>query len=452
MIYSRYRKTDWWRRLASRLALAEDTVVVSEFRNDADVYVMPSFYRWMCRPDNETAAWAAFGEAGCEEIRMRCRFLRQFDPQVALKMVGAMLRALVDIIDQEQPDLLLSFCIDYYAVDILDRILSARGIKYVGISGAPIAGQTLVTTRGEHNQVREPDFDEVATTFQSVTSDSFAPFLPTRPHYGPFEFAKKYAHYTARAPAFRAIGLWNRDSLNMHYWLSRPDCGWRMRIRDYGVVRHFNADWKRVAHEHPVERRIFVALGVYPESTIDYWVRSRSLLDYHATLIDVVATFSAAGYLVLVKDHPNMFGFQRIELVEQLAAIDRVVFVPYEVPSQTLMAETRGTFTLAGTVGMQAALAGRVSIVTDPYYFVDGAFLRLEARPDIATLPRRVEGFVLPDEERRQEIVRQVLRTCIPADLFESWREFGQRKGSDGPHMTQLATSIDKYVPSLIGS
>ena len=442
--------TGWWRCLASHLTFVSETIVVSEFRNTGDVYVMPQFYRFLKENDNEAVALAAFGEAGCEEIRLRCRFLRQFERSSALTMIGAMFRAQSEIIDEHCPDIALSLCIDYYPVDILDRILQERGIRYIGLSAAPISGQALVTARGEHNHVREPSVDEVAEAYAEITSSNFSPFLPSRPKYDRYHFAKKWAYFTARAPALRALGLWQRDPLNAHYWLARPNFGSRIRLRDFGVVKHFVPDWDRIAEDFPQEKRLFLALGVYPESTIDYWVRSPTLLDYHATLMDVVTTFSDAGFLVLVKDHPNMFGFQSKELVERLNSVKNVVFVSYDVPSRSIMEKVRCTFTLAGTVGMQAALAGRISIVTDPYYFVEGAFIQLKSREGIHSLPQRVGEFV-PQRgpAAGHEIVRQVLRTCIPGDLPGSSREFDNLK-TGGPLIAELSASINEYVPGLI--
>src|SRR5207249_2479236 len=137
MVYTHSGTTAWWRYLASQLDFASAMIVVGDL-SDSDVDMSQAFHRNLRRPAVEDEAIDALGELACTDIITRCRLLRALDPHLALRMVGAMWRTIEDLLDRERPDVFLSFVIDRYILDLFDRALAKRGVRYVGITIGPL--------------------------------------------------------------------------------------------------------------------------------------------------------------------------------------------------------------------------------------------------------------------------------------------------------------------------
>jgi hypothetical protein len=450
IVYSRHGTTPWWRYIASQLEFVSETFVLSEFRGDGDLYIMPAFYRHLRAPAIEQRVVDAFGEETCDEIIARDRLLRQIDSELALRIVGATWQTLDEIIEKQKPDLVVSFCIDYYVPDILERVLNHRGIPFVGLGGAPLEDYTLFTARGEHNFLREPDDCEIDKALARITDSQFAPTLPKRPRYNLQRFLEIQLYHHARGLAFKFVGLWNRDPLNFYYWIAT--IGHQARLRDWKVVKYIQSDWKNRLEATPFDRRMFIALPVHPEASTDYWVKNVDLISYEQTLEHLATVLTEAGYSLFIKDHPNMFGVRKVGLYECLARIKGVTFVPFSVPSQFLINNCHSAFTFSGTVGLQAALAGRCPIVTDPYYFLNGYFVKISSLESINDLPERIRNFETPQPlaEAQRQLVRQILRTSASGDTVTSFFGFDAHDPACVERVKPLTYSLNAYLPLFL--
>src|SRR5260370_5686646 len=98
-----------------------------------------------------------------------------------------------------------------------------------------------------------------------------------------------------------------------------PGCGVRTRRKDWRVMHYFADDWRGMLEATPVERRVFVALSVNPEAAIEYWLSDPAMIDYASALDRLVRALGDAGFRLFIKDHPNQFGYRRVELFSALA-------------------------------------------------------------------------------------------------------------------------------------
>mgnify|MGYP006281659677 CR=1 FL=1 len=95
------------------------------------------------------------------------------------------------------------------------------------------------------------------------------------------------------------------------------------------------------------------ALQLFPEASIDYWLRNIELVDHENLVVEAAQGFSTAGFLVLVKDHPLQFGFRKTDFLDRLAAIKNVVILPYDVSGNELMSLAGASFSSTGTLGFK---------------------------------------------------------------------------------------------------
>jgi hypothetical protein len=445
MLYGYSNTTAWWRHLAAALEFASSTVLVSDLP-DADVDISPSFHRRMrTHAGLAEAALSGLGEEACRQIIGRCRVLRALDRHLAMRMIGAMWLTLEEVLDRERPDVALSFVVDRYIVDILERCLARRGLRYVGMTVGPLPGTFMFMSRGEHVPVREPSDAQVADAVATLTRPTFVPSYVTTRRFGLPQFLSSYARLTARWVVFEGLRILRGRPYDFRYLSAR---GFRIRLRDWGVMRYFRDDWRDVLERTPLERRVFIGLSVNPEAAIEYWVGNLEMIDYRAVLEELATVLGAAGFRLFVKDHPTQFGFRQVELFSALAKYDTVTFVPYDVPGQWLVDRCRATFTWTGTVGLQAAMAGKCAVVeANAYYAVDGLFVRVANSRDIRRLPDLIRDFApaLQLTEARKAIARHLLRSSPPGN-FLSYQGFSVDDPQSIRRTAVLLASLNNYL------
>jgi len=365
----------------------------------------------------------------------RCRALRWLPKRRAAAMALAMAEVMDRLLEVERPKAVLSWPIDRYVKDVLARRATARGIPYFELTASPIPGMSMLVFRGEL-LVRdgEPPEDLVERSVHAIANPLFLPaYVPVRSKYTKAKFVTNLAYFRARAIAFRAISWWKRDPLNIHYLDAQFFLGHKPRLGDMRITRLVDHDWQDRMQAVPIERRIFIALQLFPEASIDYWIRNLELIDHDEIIVRAAEIFSRAGYLVVVKDHPLQFGFRRIELIERLRAIPNLIILPYDVSGNAVLQEVGASFTQTGTLGMQAALQGLKSITCEAYYYTPGDFIPLRAKADLPAMPAQLAAMPAGGDLRARQfrIVRHLLKGSFPGD-FMSFKGFD----SDAPDET----------------
>ena len=451
MVYTFSSTTAWWRHIGASLRCASETLIVSDLP-EADVDIIPSFYRHMRAQPCEEIAMRALGPQACDDVIARCRLLRHLPRATSMKMIGAMWLAINELLDRFRPDVFVCFVIDRYILDLFDRALAERGARYVGLAIGIVPDHVMFMSRGEYLPLREPSDEEVDAAVRVLAQPDFKPSYVSGYRFGFHRFLALWAKFTARWLVFELLMLWRRNPLDFRYLATRwARCGYRVRLRDWRVMGYLNPGWREVLDRTPFERRVFVGLSINPEAAIEYWVYGRELIDYIAVIERLAEVFGPAGYRLFVKDHPGQFGFRQVEVFERLAKYECVTFVPYEVPGRTMIRECQSTFTWTGTVGFEAAMLGRaVMAAAGAYYLVDDAFFVVRTMDDLASLPGRISRFTPPADLRahQDKLVRHLMRSTVPGG-YMGWRGFStQNMTEDDPTMT-LVESFNRYLPML---
>jgi hypothetical protein len=451
LFYARHNSGEWFRYLASLLDGAS-SVVVSDTEGEGDVDLTPSFYRALHTTDTARVALAALGEPACAEIIARCRLLRSIDRALALRMLGAMWIAVDAVVEREAPDVAVSFPVDHYILDVLERALRQRGVRYIGFWDAIWPGLMMVTTRGQHTPLREPAADEVAAGVAALVQDEYVPHYVARgASHGLRRFLAPQLTMGARGGAFELLRRVRRNPLDFRYlatWAHVEE--YRLGFGDWAYPRRLDARWRDKLDAVPFERRVFVGLQYNPEGTIDYAVEPVELIDYRQVLERLAARLSAAGYALFVKDHPAMFGLRQDAALRPLARFPGVTFVPYQVPARELIADCAATFTWTGTIGLEAALAGRCAIVAQgTWYAQPEAFLVLSSLRDLDALPERLAGWVPPADlpATRHQLVAHALGSCLPGSADPA--DFVGQRPPRTDRVAAMRQSLNALLPRL---
>lgn len=433
LAYAINRTDAWWQYVVEHAGFARH-VVVSDIRGAADRDVVDDFnaaYRRQYAYSNIQTL--AFSEAEVKDIIARCRLLRWLPPKQARSMVAAMECAFSKVLDDVRPDVVVSFPIDRYVSDVLERLSRRRGIPYVELTASLVSGMCMLMYRGQLIKTSAtPSVEVLEEQIRIIANPSFTPsYVETSTRYTRARWLKTFTYFKIRGWGFKMISWLKRDPRSLHYLDAQSFLAHKPRLRDLRTLDLIDWNWREVVERFPKSRRVFFGLQLFPEASIDYWLANIDLIDYENLLVRAAKAYSEQGYLVLVKDHPSQFGFRQHELIDRLKVIPNLVFLPYEVSGNEAVSLVDNNFTLTGTLGLQSALLGLNSVVSPTYYATDGDFIRFENPSDIENLPSRCASWQgkrdLPSRQRH--ILSSLLEGSFKGDFF-SFRGFRSDHGS----------------------
>ena len=314
VFFTIHRTTPWWTYLASRIDFA-DVTVLSDLRGEGDYSLVDDFYRFMRKGDAAAVAIARFGEDGCADIILRCRSLRSLDRDLAMRMIGGMTQAIELAFDRLDPRLLLSFTMDRYVMDVMARIASARGIDFLEMTSSPIPDHVVFHRRGQLVPLGEPSPEELGKAVEILSEDGFAPvYVRDATKFSRAQFWRVFSYFAVRGAFFNVWRFLRRDPYNLHYIDALKRLKHKVRPGDVAVLDLLRKDWQARLEAVPKERRVFIGLQLFPEASLDYWLRSQDLLGHDEVVLRYCEVLGKAGYHIIIKDHPLQFGFRQREL------------------------------------------------------------------------------------------------------------------------------------------
>lgn len=451
LIYAIHRTQHWWRHVGDHLGYDAVTVLTDK-RGVGDRWITDDFYRaYTSHHAARSTSSPLLSAAEVDDVIARCRVLRWKPKRQAAAMALAVADAMDAVLNDLQPSVVISFPIDNYVQDVLARRARRAGIPYFELTASALPDMCMLMHRGRLITVNEPaDPDAVETRVRQIADPLFTPsYVQGQAAYTPARFIKTVGYFRLRAAVFKALSWMQKDRLNVHYLDAQPDLGHKVRWKDMRIVRMVEPDWQAKLEAFPREKRVLFGLQLLPEAAIDYWLDNLDMLKHEDMLVEVAAELTAAGFQIVVKDHPLQFGFRQTALIERLKGLPNVVVVPYEVSGNALLATCGVSVTGTGTLGLQAALLGNQSVVASAYYVTDDRdFIVLHSTDDVSGLAQRVEQDLPTDAlaERQGRVVAQLLRASFDADFF-SFKGFDPAEPS--PEAADLGRKLGGWIRRL---
>ena len=354
------------------------------------------------------------------DVVARCRLLRNLKPSQASRMAHAMAVALAAELDRVRPAAVLCQMVDEYVTHLLSLLAVKRGLRFVGYcwSYFPTRIQLTADAYGTPFSCREPSGNEVEEVLTEITQRAF------RQNYNQSGIYRWRSHlyslfrYRVKRLVFAVRARLERDRWNVHYVIT-PFIVERRRLRDFPFQAYFHLDWTselaQLRRERPDAPVVYMPLGYFPESTIDYWVRDKRVLRYEALTLDIVRTLSR-NCIVVVKEHIHMMGGRNASFLRALKAIPNIVSVHPMEFSNDVLAEADAVVLGGGSVGVEATIRGKpvFSFCETCYWFAGSGATRL----DLGEIDQWSEQILAGikahrplDAEARRQFIAQCLRS-----------------------------------------
>jgi hypothetical protein len=168
-------------------------------------------------------------------------------------------------------------------------------------------------------------------------------------------------------------------------------------LRDYPGSAMFSADWAAdlasLRKEKPSAKIFYLPLSYFPESTIDYWVLDKRMIDYCAMILRIAEALSS-NHIVIVKEHLHMMGARDGSFLRTLRAMPGVVSVPPLELSNVVVAESDLVLLGSGSPGIEATLRGKpVATFCDTSYWYEPAGAALLSLDEISCWADKLADF-----------------------------------------------------------
>lgn len=318
--------------------------------------------------------------ADIDDIIARCRLLRNLDRRQAERLVHAMAVAFAHHLDAFRPDGVISHMVDEYVSHTLALLAKKRGLGYLGCCAGYFPGTSLLLAdaHGRPYNWRTPDADEVTARLERVSGVAFRQTYNLGVGYSLPRHLWRMLRYRIKVAWFALKGWREKDPWHLHY-RQTPYIAERRWLRDYPGADMFSANWQQdldaLKKQRPAAKIIYMPLSYFPESTIDYWVLDKAMIDY-AVMIQRIAATLARDNIVVVKEHLHMMGARDTGLLKALNAMPGVVSVPPLELSNAIVAEADAVLLGSGSPGIEATIRGKPVVTfcdTSYWYEPSGA-------------------------------------------------------------------------------
>jgi hypothetical protein len=366
-----------------------------------------------------------------EDIIERCRLLRNIDPAQAKRLIHAMTVTISEALDRSNPDAVLSHMVDEYVLSILSLLAKKRGIEFVGYAYSYFPNRAQITrfANGQPQIFREPDDAEVEKVFGEISQRVFRQNYLQPAAYTRFQHVKYMARHHIKRIAFWLRGLIERDPWNVHYAIT-PYIVDRRRLSDYPTRAQFCEDWtaKLLAEKarRPGSPVVYIPLGYFPESTIDFWIADRRILKYQEVMLDLARTVGK-DCIVVVKEHLHMLGARDPAFYNALAGVENVISVHPSEFSNDVLDASDVVLLGAGSVGVEAPIRAKpvVSYCTTSYWFAASRAVAVdlgELDQCSGQIRRAIAGYQPMTESEKRDFIRKCLQsTARPRGKGTRW-------------------------------
>lgn len=450
LVYTRPWTRAYFHFLADRLFRPEHVTYVSDHRWNESVWLMKPFYVWYKRCHDPEEVFSILSEEEVHDIIIRCRFLRSLDRPQAMQMICAMWKAIEQVLDEHNPDIIIGLIVENYILDLMDRVARTQGKPYIGLIQTFIHGFSRFTNRGELRIIREPSDEEVDRIYTRLLRQDYVPTYINKTGKAPATlFLKYYLKDKIKRVVFWGRCVAARDPLSFHHnafkFKEEVICKNLSYIFPH---RYFDKNWIARIQNAQEQPKVYLPLQFYPEAGTDYWCSNTDFIRIYDVLDRVLDTL-AEDALVCVKEHPMFIGYRSPDVYRKLRGRKNVVLVPFNVPSNSVVELCDVVVTWGNTAGVEARIRGNPVITFGtPYYDVGGCFIKLQSKEDIDQLPRIVRESMFDSVEcDGREVVRKILSGSFQGDLQPVY--FSPSNAARVQEALQVVESIKKYIGAL---
>ncbi len=399
---------------------------VSDFLGQGTVQLQEEFYIFYSKCEGFTQLLSQVGHLKIKDICSRCRLLRNIPKEQATRMCAAMWLALQTVLDQVNPDVILSTTIDSYCLDLLHLACQLREIKFIGIIPCFINGYFRVTSRGEYNYLRAVSDTEIEKSIAFLEKSNYTPdFLvglkPESSFDALFKGVQKQSRNIARFLYYSFTRTIRQDPLSLHTYSSYVIARQNLNFYSFSQLKYVDLSHVEVSKYHR-QKKIFIPLQYFPECTVDYWCESIEYIDYYNTLFALLDVLSSLDFVIYVKEHPAFCGLRPYHFYSKLKTYQNIINLSPNIAARQAISFCDVVLVWTGSVGFEAAFKGTPVIhLGNPYYISGKNFYYLDSIGKLSDILAQIDTKFTKDPEssykEKRELLSHVLSGCLSGNI-----------------------------------
>ncbi|MFD0673668.1 hypothetical protein [Cohnella sp. GCM10027633] len=344
---------------------------ISDFKYRDDVGLVTKLYKHL---NNKFDALPELS-SDYEAVIRRCRYLRFQSKDLANRLINSVWKALQEIFAITPPDYVIGLPIDNYVLDLLHLYCQKNNIACIFPVQSFLPNLTRMTCRGEWRKARDVSDDEVTEYLAVINKKNFRPtwLSPKRNNY---KLLKLYVRERMKKVFFESMKILKNDKYSFHYNCIFPMPGAitvksidvlearKMFVADPGSIEQKAAKFKKV---------VFFPLQFSPETSLDYYIEDSRFSQYEDMLRTVLNSIPS-DTLLIIKEHPDLFGFREKRFYEKFLHKDNVVLADVDITVQEIFNYAQYLLvTGAASTGAEAVVKGKTVIsLGGAFYSLDG--------------------------------------------------------------------------------
>lgn len=307
-----------------------------------------------------------------EDIIRRCRFLRVKNPVEAYDLAYRALLAWCTILKKNKPDFVLNLPVDsfvthtlYIASDILE--VPSFTVQYSQFPG----------------RVRFTRYGEPISDYTQSSRDEFDSFIEgMKKGFKPEYLSGVTKNYRALGFQRVAIDFFKRPAYFLYRVLSGDRdtfsfSGWKYQLRlmmstPSRLLAIMRAE-RGVDFDRIPAGGAFFPLQFYPESTNDYWINDKSVIDHHFVTLELVDSLRK-DMPIYIKEHPACYSKRNSQFINLLKKKENVFFVPTSINVGSVIEKSEVVIGYASTTLMESIIRNKKVIFLGESYFGSGGY------------------------------------------------------------------------------
>ena len=368
LIFTRPWMTEFYLNVLNKSVVNDfQKVFLTEFKKEENS--LENCYRIdYSKKSTKHYSYTFFTDSEVYDIIIRDRYLVTCSFQQAVKYINTITEQILEIYENEKPDIVFGHLADTYIFDIYYRIAKRKNIFCFSFLWSGIVNNTFIfldyltpIKRVENNQDIDL-FDILASKRDDISNPIIKEFdlydrvinklkwMKTLIKVSnPLEKEYHNIYYEFRRKAVVAIPHLNIIDLMSNYYIKN--------INNIPFTKH---------------KKIYISLHYVPEATLNNFAESNSVINHDSVILDIIKKYHDK-YQFIIKEHPAMYNNRNLEFYKQLKKYTNVVLLHPSIKYYTVFEIVDFVLSWGGTVGIEAPFFNIKTInITKPIYHIDG--------------------------------------------------------------------------------
>lgn len=400
---------------------SEEIFYISDFKFKDDVNLIERQYQYI---DSLSDA-ECDSNTDLDDVIARCRYLRNINKTLAKKLAISARLAIEEILAEFRPDFYIGLPIDNYILHLMHVACNKYGVKNISPVQSFIPNKTRITSLGEWVKVREVDQCEIEECYKKITEKSFKPTW-LKSHRSLPILAKLYIKERLKKIYFEMQKIKNNDPYSFHYNTIYPAKGVISidsvtNVLAYKKFESISATERLLEESKSYQKLVYLPLQFSPETTIDYYIKDNRFGQYDRLMKEVLNAIPS-NVVLIVKEHPDLYGFRNIKFYDAFLNNKNVHLAPVDFPTSKILKSIDAVVvTGGGSTGAEAIVRGI------PTLSLGGCFYSGSESLSITDFERVAEWAAVllkpaPTISERKIVVKRILENTVegPYDFVRS--------------------------------